>query len=141
MKEIPKVTDLVIKSDLISLFADIYVKCFPVDWSGPAGRKDAISMYIVAEAMTNATDGSVVVCKQVVDSGLYRNILKYLNDPKLHSDRLNSTDIQTYALPLINILYNVVQVGTHLCSILSRSAFSVLQRFDASGYSVSIRNR
>ena len=111
--KVTTITDVVIECNLISLFTKIYSKCFHLDWSGPDGTDNVTSTYLVAGAMWNATDRSKVLCENVVDTGLSRNLLKYLNDPKVHPDRLNATGIRICVRPLLSILHNVVQVGSY----------------------------
>ena len=120
-------TNAVVELGLATLFAEIFSKCFYVDWSGPDGRSIAFSnMCRVALSMCNATDKSPVLCRQVVDDGLHTNILKYLNDPKLDPARAKNTGIKNCVFSMMCILYNALKVGyirfpRHLCRFISCS--------------------
>ena len=106
-----KVIDVVVQCDLISLFADIYAKCFHVDWSGKDGKQNVASMDLVAIALLDGTDKSSALCKQTVDKRLPRVILKYLSDPKTQPDQLKEENIKRLHRHVLGILHNVVQVG------------------------------
>ncbi|KAI0210614.1 hypothetical protein LSAT2_004620, partial [Lamellibrachia satsuma] len=107
-----KVIDVVVECDLISLFADIYAKCFHVDWSGKDGKQNVASMDLVAIALLDGTDKSSALCKQTVDKGLPRVILKYLSDPKTQPDQLKEENIKRLHRHILGILHNVVQKCT-----------------------------
>ena len=121
-----KIRDAIVECDLISLFADIYTKCFHLDWSASDVRQNKTSLDMVGLALNNATDLSVELCKQVVDSGLYRDILKYLNDPKMHPDRINVTGIPTSLHYLTGILYNVVTVSISVYISFSSIVYCII---------------
>ncbi|KAI0239389.1 hypothetical protein LSAT2_009872 [Lamellibrachia satsuma] len=85
---------------------------------------------MVGLALNNATDLSVELCKQVVDSWLYRDILKYLNDPKMHPDLINVTGIPTSLHYLTGILYNVVtNCDAARMAYREASAVDILHKF------------
>ena len=69
-------------------------------------------MRLISGTVLSATDRSAVACEQLVDAGLPRVILDYLNNEKLSPDRLTASGIQHFIDPLLAILYNVVQVCT-----------------------------
>ena len=49
--------------------------------------------------------------RQVVDTGLSGDILKYLKDPKLHPDRLSAKVVESVVSRFLGILHNVVLVN------------------------------
>ena len=65
----------------------------------------------MAHIMLTATDRSADLCRQVVDTGLSEDILKHLNDPKLHPDRLSAKVVESVVSRFLGILHNVVQVS------------------------------
>ena len=71
----------------------------------------------MAHIMLTATDRSADLCKQVVDAGLAGDILKYLNDPKVHPDMLSAKGVQTVVSRLLGILHNVVQVSNNFANV------------------------
>ena len=105
------ITDAVVELGLVGVFADIYRSCFCLDWSGPKGQHILTNLQHMGNSMVNATDRSVVLCTQVVDTGLAGDILKYLNEPKLHADRMSADGVESVVSSLRSILHNVVQVG------------------------------
>ena len=107
---VTEVTEAIRELGLAPLFAAIYRSCFHVDWTGPSGGLVVFNMYLVAGCMWNSTDRSPALCQQVVDIGLVRDLLNYLNDPKVNPDRLNESGIKFCVRPMLSILHNVVQV-------------------------------
>ena len=112
--DILKATEAAVEFGLVSLFSDTYAKCFHLDWAGLNGKQMLINMYLVASSVLNVTDKSVVACEEVIDKGLSRDILDYLNDDKVGPDILSTKGIQTCVLPLISILHNVAQVSSNV---------------------------
>ena len=116
------ITDVVVELGLVGVFADIYRSCFYLDWTGSKGQHILTNLQLMADSMVTATDRSVILCTQVVDTGLAGDILKYLNEPKLHADRMSEDGIERVVSSLLSILHNVVQVGclsmlNHNCSV------------------------
>ena len=107
------------KLGLAPLFADVYKRCFHLDWSGPSGALVVTNMYYVALAMWNSTDKSVAICEQVIKLGLVGDLFKYLKSPKVQLDNLTESGFKYCVSPMISILHNVVQVCS--CFVICRS--------------------
>jgi len=104
------ITDAVVELGLVGVFADIYRSCFYLDWSGPKGQHILTNLQLMGATMVSATDRSVILCAQVVDTGLAGDILKYLNEPKLHADMMSEDGVESLVSSLLSVLHNVVQV-------------------------------
>ena len=110
------ITDTVVELGLVRLFADICRNSFYLDWCGTDGAQALTTMHLMAHIMLIATDRSDDLCIQVVDTGLAGDILKYLNDPKVHPDMLSAKGVETVVSRLLGILHNVVQVSNNFAN-------------------------
>ena len=106
-----EVVDAIQELGIAPLFAAIYKRYFHIDWTESSNRLAVGNMYSIGHTMWNATDASAALCQQAVDMGLARDLLNYLDDPKVNPDRLGETYVMNYLQHMLHILHNIIQVG------------------------------
>ncbi|KAI0238582.1 hypothetical protein LSAT2_010689, partial [Lamellibrachia satsuma] len=127
-----EVADAIQEMGIAPLFAAIYKRYFHIDWTESSNRLAVCNMYLVGNNMWNATDASAALCQQVVDMELAKDLLNYLNDPKVDPDRLSESGNEFCHQHMLNILHNVIQkCDTAHKAYRDASAIDILPKFQS----------